>query len=83
MDGEKIFTRSIDELGRFEVPQDIREVLGWKAGTRLEVGLVDASIKSIILREVSARCSLCRRKSENLTEIGEGYICPKCAAQIK
>jgi len=83
MDGEKVFTRFIDALGRFEVPQDIREALGWKAGTRLEVGLVDVSIKSIILREVSARCSLCRRKSENLVEIENGYICPGCAAQIK
>ena len=82
VDGEKIYARLIDTLGRVEIPTDIRKVLGWDPDTRLEIGLVDISVKSIILREVSTRCSLCRRKSENLAEVEMGCICPECAVQI-
>ena len=83
MDGEEVFTRSIDMQGQIEIPAKLCEVMGWEPGTKLELGLVDISIKSIVLREVFTRCSLCRSKSEHLAEIEAGYICLRCASQIK
>jgi len=82
MENQKAVPRSMDELGRVVVPRDIRESLGWGDGTRLEVAIIDITVKSIIVKEASPSCSLCRAKSKDLVEIEKGYICPECAAQI-
>ena len=83
METQKNATRSMDDIGRVIIPADIRETLGWGFGTKVEFAINDIAAKSIIVRETSPCCSLCRAQSENLTEIEKGYVCPECAAQIK
>ena len=75
---QRAITRSIDELGRFVIPIDIRNVFGWGLGTKLEITISDAYAKVISVREISPCCSLCRKESENLVNIERGYVCPKC-----
>ena len=79
---EKGTTRNMDDLGRVIIPADIREKLGWGAGTKLEVSINDITVKSIVVREVAPCCSLCRAQSENLTPIEKGHVCQRCAAKI-
>ena len=83
MEVQNTVPRRMDGLGRVIIPRDIREALGWGDGTKLEMAISDIAVKSVIVREASASCSLCRRESENLMEIGNGFICPDCVAQIK
>ena len=83
MEKERTLISSMDELGRIEIPEDIRKIMGWSAGTKLEVGLVDICVRSAILREVFTRCSLCRRKTKGLLEVEGGFVCPACVAIIK
>jgi len=77
-----VATRSIDELGRIVIPADVREALGWGTGTKLEIAVNDANVKSVVVREASPCCSLCRAESENLAKIEKGYVCRQCAAKI-
>jgi len=83
MEKQKAATRQLGGLGRFVIPEDIRETLGWGTGTRLEVEISDITVKSITIREVSACCSLCRAESEDLKSVEKGYVCPKCLAKIE
>jgi len=80
---EQKATRQMDELGRIVIPADIRESLGWGTGTKLEIVISDITVKSIVIREVSPCCSLCRAESENLVQIEKGYVCEQCAEQVK
>ena len=75
--------RQMDDLGRIIIPKDIRESLGWGTGTKLEVVINDIAVKSIIVREVSPCCSLCRAESDNLEKIEKGYVCAQCSARLK
>jgi len=83
MEKQKAATRKLDELGRIVIPGDIREILGWGAGTRLEVEISDITVKSITIREVSVCCSLCRKESEDLIKVEKGHVCLKCSAKIE
>jgi len=78
----KSASRSIDDLGRFVIPINIRDELGWGQGTKLEVTISDLSAKEIAVREISPCCTLCRRESENLVAVERGYVCPLCSARI-
>ena len=79
----RAITRSIDELGRFVIPIDIRDAFGWGLGTKLEITISDTSAKAISVREISPCCSLCRKESEGLVKVERGYVCPKCTEKIK
>jgi len=83
MEKQMAVARQLDDLGRIVIPGSIREALGWGTGTRLEVAISDTPTKSIAVREVSARCSLCRKESENLAKVEKGHICQECFAKIK
>ena len=83
MANERVVTRQLDELNRIVIPADIREALGWGAGTKLEISLGDVATKSVTICGVSPCCTLCRSESENLLPVGKGYVCPGCAAKIK
>jgi len=71
------------DLGRIVIPADMREALGWGIGKELEIVMSDISTRSIVIREVLLRCSLCRVESENLRKVESGYICPECTEKIK
>lgn len=72
----------MDDLGRIVIPADMREALGWGTGKKLEVLISDISAKTVIVREISLRCSLCREQTENLRKVEKGHVCPECAAKI-
>ena len=80
---QKAATRQLDELGRIVIPQNIRETLEWGTGTKLEISIHSSAVKSIIIKEVAPCCSLCRKKSENLTQVQKGHMCPECLVKIK
>ena len=82
MPNKKPTPRQLDEIGRIVIPADIREILDWEVGTTLEVEINDSTAKSIILKEVAPRCSLCRKRSDNLEKIEQGYMCPDCLEKI-
>ncbi len=73
--------RSLDEVGRVMIPSHMREVLGWKPGSRLEI-VMDSAAPSIHIRQAVPRCSLCGKESEGLQIVANGLICPECARQI-
>jgi len=73
----------MDEFGRFVIPEVIREYLGWYKGTKLEAVINDVNDKSITVREVSSRCSLCRVGVQGLISIGKGYACVRCIRQMQ
>ena len=83
MTEQKAVARSMDDLGRVVIPGDIREALGWGTGTKLEVTISDITVKTVVIREISPCCSLCREESENLVKVEKGYICTECATKIK
>ena len=84
MENQRAATRPMDDLGRVVIPSDIREVLGWANGTKLEVAVGDVAAKTVLLREheVLPCCSLCRQESENLRKVNKGYLCHVCAVQV-
>ena len=75
--------RPLDDLGRVAIPKPIREAFGWGDGTRLEVSADSFATNTVILKAASPTCSLCQDQAEFLLEVEKGYVCPKCAAQIK
>ena len=86
MPKQKAAPRQMDELGRILIPADIREVLEWGVGTKLEISVrnsKDSTVKAITIKEVAPCCSLCRKKSGNLEKIEKGYMCPDCLIKIR
>jgi len=85
MPNKKTAPRQLDEIGRIVIPANIREELEWDVGTTLEVSIKDNkdnASKSIIMKEVTPCCSLCRKSYENLERIEKGYMCPDCLEKI-
>ena len=82
MEGQKSYPQ-MDELGRITIPADIRESLGWGTGTKLKVVINDITVKSIVVREVSPCCSLCRSESDSLLKVEKGYVCEQCTGKLK
>ena len=82
MEDPRAAVRLMGDLGRIVIPAEIREALGWGTGKELEIAMNDAE-RSVIIREVSHCCSLCREESEGLVNVGKGYICTQCAGKIR
>jgi len=51
MSETKYVIGTIDELGRIAIPVYIREQLEWKVGKELKIGIIDTTIKMIVVRE--------------------------------
>jgi len=83
MEGQRVATRLMGDLGRIVIPADMREALGWGIGKELEVVMNNLATRSIVIREVLLRCSLYQVESENLRKVEKGYVCSGCAAKIK
>lgn len=75
--------RPLDDLGRIVIPGDMRELLGWKPGIRLELSVGDADNQSITIREAHPRCSLCWQESESLLPVANGFVCAQCRKSIQ
>ncbi len=75
--------RPLDDLGRVVIPGDMRELLSWKPGARLELSMGDTGNQSITIREVHPRCSLCWHESKELLPVANGFVCAQCKENIK
>lgn len=67
--------RRIDDLGRVVVPKEIRDTFGWDAGTPLEI-YVDEG-QTLVMRRYARGCLVCGA-AENLVQVGNVPLCPKC-----
>ena len=56
--------RTIDDLGRIVIPQDIREAQGWDAGTKIEITICEAD--SITMGR--PYCTQCRPNPESTAD---------------
>mgnify|MGYP002347700077 FL=1 len=75
--------RPLDDLGRIVIPGDMRELLGWKSGVRLELSVGDTDSQFITIREAHPRCSLCWKEPEELLPVANGFVCGQCKESIK
>ena len=71
-------SRQIDPLGRVVLPKDMRRALNLHENDLLDIVLEG---NAIVLTKSTCSCALCGR-TENLTAVGKGYICPACREQI-
>ena len=69
------FKRSIDDLGRIVIPNDIRKQLGTKSGDKFNVELDG---KKVIITPAESRCVFCDKPTDNLI-VQNLCICKKCA----
>lgn len=78
-----IKTVEIDDLGRFTLPVEIREMLDWADEARIEIFYVDGGTAMLQLeKEVKSHaCGLCRKREKQLTVAGMN-ICSVCAQYI-
>lgn len=73
-------SRKIDDLGRFVIPKEMRDALGWDKFTEVSVAAIDGRV---ILEKSKQYCCICNKESENMIEIEEKYICKDCAKKIR
>ena len=75
--------RSVDSLGRFVIPKDMREVLNIDTDTMLEMFIED---ERIIIQRYRESCSLCGAGAQVLQPFyryKDWLICRQCAVKIK
>lgn len=71
--------RTVDSVGRFVIPMELRRTLGIiDSEDALEVFVDD---DKIILRKYSPSCIFCK-SCDNVIEFGGQKICKECAAKL-
>ena len=70
--------RKIDSLGRFVLPKEMCDALGWTKDTKLAVSLRD---KTLLLQENQDSCFACGSEHDVLP-IHERFICKKCVVEV-
>lgn len=75
-----IMQKEIGQLGRLVIPQNIREMLNMKVGTKVGLFIDDGRL---ILKPVDncEQCIVCGEKNELFGVLGQA-ICVKCAQSI-
>ena len=71
--------RSIDELGRFVIPKEIRDELGFYNKTKIEVLVNENSV--ILKKYAEDKCIFCG-SNKDLIEFKEKYICSNCVKEL-
>lgn len=71
-------TRSVDKLGRFVIPKEIRRTLGLAKGTPL---LICVDGERIVLTKTVPMCAVCGAQ-ENLMFLQDEYLCEKCRGTV-
>ena len=67
----------MDKLGRIVIPATFRKILGFRAGSALEVCPEE---DRVIVRHSSACCKLCYASIDNRKGVG---LCQSCIEKIK
>ena len=81
---ERLGTRTIDELGRVALPNEIRAKFGWSEKDSLAMYYVDGNTLMVQLAEKyqGQRCVFCGT-TEAVTAIHGKDICGSCLEKIK
>lgn len=77
--------RVIDELGRIVISQALREELDIREGDKYDFEVLsdkETGVKELVLVLCQNHCCVCG-ETENLTEVNEHFICPRCINAIK
>ena len=67
--------RKLDELGRFVIPKDMRNLLGINKN---DLVLVTTDGDSVIIKPLTLRCPICKKPVQN-----NKCVCDSCIADIK
>ena len=71
--------RSVDSVGRFVIPMELRRTLGIvNSESSIEVFIDD---DKIILRKYSPSCIFCK-SCDDIIEVNEQKVCRECAQKI-
>ena len=77
---QKYFERTVDELGRIEIPARIREEIGVKEKDVFTITLIDGEIT---LNLANKMCFLCHNhNADELHDIGGKQLCSACIVAI-
>ena len=76
----KVDTRLIDELGRIVLPVEVREALGWKKRTELDI-FYDRNTQELCLKAHVKSCVHCG-SSKDLMDFHGTAICRVCQKEI-
>ena len=71
--------RTVDALGRFVLPKELRDMLGIAIGDKLEVYVEG---ERVILKKYAPGCIFCA-DPENVTYFDGHPICPACLEKLK
>lgn len=71
--------RRLDVLGRVVIPMEFRNVLGWSAGTRLNIQLVG---EKVIISKSEYGCAICGGL-EKVKDVKGVRMCQSCIDEIK
>jgi len=79
-----IGTTTIDELGRLLFPAEIRSMLKWQAGDKINVHYADynTAILQLTTEPTNDACNICGNAKAKISIKGVG-ICMKCVEQIE
>ena len=79
---KKLCTQKIDEFGRININQEIRNILGIKRNQLFDVFIND---DSIVLKPNNSKpmCTLCGEVDIHLNKIGYSLLCNNCIIKIK
>lgn len=72
--------RSVDELGRFVIPKEIRTTMDIRCGDPLEI-FVDGT-DTVVLKKYLCACVFCQ-STEELVDYKGKKICSACLDEIK
>lgn len=75
-----VYTRSMDVLGRFVLPMELRRRLDLKEGDSLDVGIAG---DTILIKKHEPCCFVCKSAGPALKTVKEKYICAACVALIE
>ncbi|MPN26765.1 hypothetical protein SDC9_174190 [bioreactor metagenome] len=73
-------TRKVDELGRVVIPPSIRDALGLKSNSEVNIDCVEGKI---ILTSTKPCCAICRSMEHKLFSVNKTFVCVECLNQIK
>ena len=71
--------RKVDELGRIDIPMELRKAMDIKEKDPLEIFTDNGNI---VLKKYSNTCVFCG-EGEDIIEFGGKHICPACFKKIK
>ena len=72
-------TRPVDSLGRVAIPVELRRILEWEHGDRVEIFVSDNG--EVILRKYVRGCAACGEEKRVYSE-GNLLLCEKCIRRM-